>query len=215
MNSLATKDVEIPTGSAALKGILQLPANAKALVIFAHGSGSDRHSPRNRLVAELCHEAGYGTLLFDLLTEKEKEDYRTNVFDIGLLTGRLAEAVAWTQQDQRTAGLKLALIGASTGAAAALNVAAELQDGIAAVVSRGGRPDLADQTRVADITAPTSLIIGGDDAEVIELSRPPYSRLPAAKELVLIPGATHVFDEPGTLEQAGAATLRWLKKHLV
>src|ERR1051325_7481507 len=148
-------NVLIPSGNETLEGTLALPSRPRALVIFAHGSGSSGRSPRNARVSAVLQTAGFGTLLFDLLTPKEQEKYRENVYDIGLLTRRLADAVAWAKSDPRTAGLRIALIGSSTGAAAALNVAASMGAAVSAAVSRGGRPDLADPDRLPPVTAPT------------------------------------------------------------
>jgi dienelactone hydrolase len=194
------------------EGALVVPLGAKGLVLFAHGSGSGRLSPRNIYVAGVLRESGVATLLFDLLTEKEDRIYETR-FDIDLLTQRLQLATEWVGQQAATRHLAIGYFGASTGAAAALKAAAALGPMIRAVVSRGGRPDLAldDLPRVL---APTLLIVGGNDDVVIELNRQAYSELRAEKELKIIPGATHLFEEPGTLEQVASAAAHWFQRHL-
>jgi putative phosphoribosyl transferase len=179
-------------------------------VIFAHGSGSSRHSPRNRYVAATLAEAGLGTLLFDLLTPAEEVD-RANVFDIGLLAGRLSQVTAWLRTQGRPE--PIGYFGASTGAAAALRAAAEPGADIAAVVSRGGRPDLAGQC-LAAVTAPTLLIVGGRDAAVLDLNRGALAELRCDKELAIVPGATHLFEEPGTLSAAAALARDWFLRYL-
>ncbi|BAV33078.1 DeoR family transcriptional regulator [Sulfuricaulis limicola] len=204
--------VTIPMDAAVHQGTLAVPAAATGLVLFAHGSGSGRLSPRNNYVARILRENGVATLLFDLLTEAEDRIYE-NRFDIDLLTHRLLLATQWAGQQPATRALALGYFGASTGAAAALRAAAALGPGIGAVVSRGGRPDLAldDLPRVQ---APTLLIVGGNDAAVIELNRAAYRELCGEKELKIIPGATHLFEEPGTLEQVAAAAADWFRRHL-
>ena len=195
-----------------LAGDLGLPAaEAKGIVIFAHGSGSSRLSPRNQFVARELEEAGLATLLFDLLTEAEAED-RTNVFDIPLLAERLGTAIAWTRRDARTRGLPIGLFGASTGAAAALTAAAQARKAVAAVVSRGGRPDLAGAA-LAGVTAPTLLIVGGVDAEVLDLNREAKTHLHCESRLAIVPGATHLFEEPGTLERVVELACDWFLRH--
>jgi dienelactone hydrolase len=181
-------------------------------VLFAHGSGSGRLSPRNNYVAGVLRESGVATLLFDLLTEAEDRIYE-NRFDIDLLTHRLLLATQWAGQQAATRGLALGYFGASTGAAAALRAAAALGPEIGAVVSRGGRPDLA-LDDLARVQAPTLLIVGGNDAAVIELNRAAYRELRGDKELKIIPGATHLFEEPGTLEQVANAAADWFRHHL-
>lgn len=204
--------VGIPMDAAVHQGALAIPAAAKGLVLFAHGSGSGRLSPRNNYVAGVLRENGVGTLLFDLLTEAEDRIY-DNRFDIDLLTHRLLLATQWAGQQAVTRGLKLGYFGASTGAAAALRAAAALGPEIGAVVSRGGRPDLA-LDDLARVQAPTLLIVGGNDAVVIELNRAAYRELCGEKELKIIPGATHLFEEPGTLEQVAEAAADWFRRHL-
>ena len=196
-----------------LAGDLSLPADASSLVVFAHGSGSSRLSPRNRAVAEALNEQGIATLLFDLLTPDEELD-RTNVFDIPLLAERLIDVVAWIDSQPKLAGLSLGLFGASTGPAAALVAAAKLGARAGAVVSRGGRPDLADMA-LGEVMAPTLLIVGGWDAGVIELNEQAYARLRCAKSLEIVPGATLLFPEPGAMEAVIALAARWFKTYLV
>jgi putative phosphoribosyl transferase len=207
-------DVRIPAASALLDGTLELPPQAQGVVVFSHGSGSGRYSPRNRFVAETLRESGVGTLLLDLLTVREDEDYERR-FDIDLLTERLADAVRFLQERPATAKLPIGLFGASTGAASALRVAAMLPDSIRAVVSRGGRPDLAGTAALAGVTAPTLLIVGARDFGVIELNEAARDELTHCdRDLVLVPGATHLFEEPGTLEQVAALASRWFERHL-
>ncbi|MBI3778494.1 MAG: dienelactone hydrolase family protein [Gammaproteobacteria bacterium] len=204
--------VGIPMDAAVHEGVLAVPAGAKGLVLFAHGSGSGRLSPRNNYVAGMLRESGIATLLFDLLTEEEDRIYE-NRFDIELLTQRLLRATEWTRHQTATRDLALGYFGASTGAAAALKAAAALGAAVSAVVSRGGRPDLAldDLPRVS---APTLLIVGGHDNVVIELNRAAYHELQGKKELMIVPGATHLFEEPGTLEQVAAAAAKWFVQHM-
>jgi dienelactone hydrolase len=203
---------EISVGSLALPGDLVVPENAQALVVFAHGSGSSRMSPRNRAVARALNERGMATLLFDLLEPAEERD-RTNVFDIPLLAGRLVEAVHWIDQQPELANVYVGLFGASTGAAAALVAAAELGGRIGAVVSRGGRPDLA-AAALDRVTSPTLLIVGGFDDVVIELNRQAYARLRIERALEIVPGATHLFPEPGALERVIELAGDWFVTHL-
>jgi putative phosphoribosyl transferase len=205
-------DREVVIGRLQLSGHLRVPAAATALVIFAHGSGSSRFSPRNRAVAEALNAQGMGTLLFDLLTPHEEQD-RANVFDIPLLADRLVKVVQWIDRQSELAPLQLGLFGASTGAAAALVAAAKLGSRIGAVVSRGGRPDLAGAA-LGRVTAPTLLIVGGFDAGVIELNEQAYARLIANKSLEIVPGATHLFPEPGAMETVIALAARWFSAHL-
>ena len=210
------RDVQIPVDSAWLDGRLTIPPNPRGLVIFAHGSGSSRHSPRNQYVASILHEAGLATLLFDLLTEAEEEiDARTAHlrFDIPLLASRLVAATDWAHQDRDTRSLDLGYFGASTGAAAALVAAAELPDVVHAVVSRGGRPDLAEAS-LGDVQAPTLLLVGGLDGEVLTLNRETLYFLGCEKLLEIVPEATHLFEEPGTLDQAATSAAKWLTSHL-
>lgn len=196
-----------------LTGDLCVPPDASALVVFAHGSGSSRLSPRNRAVAEALNEQGVATLLFDLLTPDEELD-RANVFDIPLLAERLIDVVGWIGGQPKLANLPLGLFGASTGAAAALVAAAKLGTRIGAVVSRGGRPDLAGMA-LDKVAAPTLLIVGGWDAGVIELNEQAYARLRCPKSLEIVPDATHLFPEPGAMEAVIALAARWFKTHLV
>src|SRR5437763_1249242 len=199
-------------GVVRLAGYLTVPENAPGIVVFAHGSGSSRHSPRNRYVAGVLNEAGLGTLLFDLLTPEEEAD-RANVFDIGLLAGRLAEVTGWPRAQPRAAHAPIGSFGASTGAAAALWAAAEPGSGIAAVVSRGGRPDLA-RPRLAAVTAPTLLIVGGRDEVVLDLNQRAQAELRCENGLAVVPGATHLFEEPGTLAAAAGLARDWFISHL-
>jgi putative phosphoribosyl transferase len=194
-----------------LAGIVRLPAEAGGLVVFAHGSGSSRHSPRNNAVAEAFAGAGIATLLFDLLTPAEEGD-RRNVFDIPLLADRLLDAVDWIDGDSGLAKLPLGLFGASTGAAAALVAAARLGDRVRAIVSRGGRPDLADDA-LERVRAPTLLIVGGADYDVIELNQQAAARLAGPKKLEIVPGATHLFPEPGALDAVIAYAVGWFLDH--
>ncbi|MEN3295352.1 MAG: hypothetical protein V7642_4605 [Burkholderiales bacterium] len=206
--------VRIATDSVQVEGMLELPADAAGVVLFAHGSGSSRLSPRNNYVASVLRGAKIGTLLMDLLTPQEDQDYRTR-FDISLLTHRLLDAVNWLRQYEPTHSLPIGLFGASTGAAAALQVAAIAGSGIKAVVSRGGRPDLAGKEMLEKVTAPTLLIVGGLDDVVIELNRAAYDALKCEKQLVIVPGATHLFEEPGTLEAVAHLARDWFAKHLI
>jgi putative phosphoribosyl transferase len=206
------EDVCVSLGTVELPGQLTVPQGATGVVIFAHGSGSSRHSPRNRLVARRLNRAGLATMLFDLLTAAEG-GYRVNVFDIELLAGRLAGATAWLREQPGFAGLPVGWFGASTGAAAALWAAAEPGTDIAAVVSRGGRPDLAGN-RLAMVRAPTLLIVGGLDALVLEMNRQALDRLRCEAHLAVVPDATHLFEEPGTLEAAADAARVWFLAHL-
>jgi putative phosphoribosyl transferase len=207
------KQVKIPADSMKLEGILTVPKDALALVIFAHGSGSSRLSPRNRLVARVLQKAGIGTLLFDLLTTQEDDVYE-NRFDIPLLTRRLKAATLWVKGQPETAKLKLGYFGASTGTAVALVAVADFGREIKAVVSRGGRPDLAGNA-LGKVIAPTLLIVGGEDYVVIELNKTAFDMIRAEKQLKIIPGATHLFEEPGTLEEAARLAADWFKKYLI
>ena len=205
-------EVLIPAGKVSLPGTATLPDGATGIVAFAHGSGSSRHSPRNRYVAEVLHEHNIATLLFDLLTPQEDQTYETR-FDIGLLTERLLAALDWLEENQETQGMKIGCFGASTGAAAALQAAAK-HLGIAAVVSRGGRPDLAGPQALPLVRAPTLLIVGGWDDVVIDLNRQAYDLLRCEKKLEIVPGATHLFEEPGTLELAAEHAAKWFETRL-
>ena len=204
--------VRIPAGGVALDGDLVLPATAPGIVVFAHGSGSSRHSPRNTFVARQLQTAGLGTLLFDLLTRQEDATYETR-FDIALLTRRLEAATRWLRQHARTRTLKIGYFGASTGAAAALSAAATFGKQIGAVVSRGGRPDLA-MSALGQVASPTLLLVGGEDHEVIVLNQQAYAALRPEKQLVIVPGATHLFEEPGTLEEVARVAAQWFTQHL-
>ena len=206
------RDVTLPAGGRRLGGRLTVPGGATGLVVFAHGSGSSRHSPRNRFVAEFLNRAGLATLLFDLLTEDEAPD-RSKVFDVGLLGTRLAAVTDALADGPEVRGLPLGLFGASTGAAAALWAAGQPGARAAAVVSRGGRPDLAGSW-LGRVSAPTLLIVGGRDEVVIDLNRRARERLPGVSELVLVPHATHLFDEPGTLEAAAGLARDWFLRYL-
>jgi dienelactone hydrolase len=205
--------VEIAAGGARLEGELVVPVEARGVVLFAHGSGSSRRSPRNRRVARDLVSAGIGTLLFDLLTAEEDRDYATR-FDIPLLASRLVAATAWLAHEARVGRLPVGYFGASTGAAAALIAAAEFGSRIGAVVSRGGRPDLAGVEALGRVDAPTLLIVGGEDHEVIALNRKAYACLRCAKQLQIVPGATHLFEEPGALEQVAALAATWFRRWL-
>lgn len=199
---------EVRIGAEQLAGLLGMPeGDAAGLVIFAHGSGSGRLSPRNQHVAEGLREGGLATLLLDLLTPEEEQD-RANVFDIALLAGRLRSATRWAREQGALARLPLGYFGASTGAGAALVAAAQEGDRVAAVVSRGGRPDLAGDA-LGRVRAATLLIVGGDDPVVIDLNRQALDRLPEPKSLVIVPGATHLFEEPGTLDQVVSLARGW------
>ncbi len=205
--------VRIPAGAVELAGELVLPPSASGVVLFAHGSGSSRFSPRNTFVAEVLQQQGIGTLLFDLLTRTEDQDYAMR-FDIDLLTRRLLAATAWLQAESKTKALHMGYFGASTGAAAALQAAAERGSAIAAVVSRGGRPDLAGEIALSQVTAPTLLIVGGEDYGVIELNEQAYVLMKCEKKLTLVRGATHLFEEPDTLEQVAQYATNWFLKYL-
>jgi dienelactone hydrolase len=216
-NTLPEREVRIPSGTARLSGDLVLPADALGIVLFAHGSGSGRHSARNRQVARSLQQAGIATLLFDLLTvEEEQVDLRTREhrFDIALLTQRMQDATAWVAAQPELKRMPIGYFGASTGSAAALIAAARLGDRIAAVVSRGGRPDLAGPAALDAVKAPTLLIVGGADHGVIELNEEAYRRLRCPKRLDVIPGATHLFEERGTLEQVERVAAGWFTQHM-
>ena len=214
---LEAREVRIPAGQAALAGTLALPAEATGIVLFAHGSGSSRHSPRNIYVAKELGRAGIATLLFDLLTRSEEEVDRHTAehrFDIDLLAERLAQGTRWisTQEDLRD--LRVGYFGASTGSAAALVAASTLDRRIDAIVSRGGRPDLAGSAVLARITAPTLFIVGGNDEVVLELNGRAYQQLSCKKHLSIVPGASHLFEEPGTLEAVAHLASNWFAEHL-
>jgi dienelactone hydrolase len=205
------ESVQITTGGVELAGTLTLPAQPRGVVLFAHGSDSSRLSPRNQYVANVLVQANFGTLLFDLLTEREARA-RSNVFDIPLLAERLREATRWVASNPASANMQIGYFGASTGAAAALAAAAE-EPSIRAVVSRGGRPDLAGDL-LSRVRAPTLLIVGGNDAPVLDLNRAALARLDGIKQLVVVPGATHLFEEPGTLEAVARLAADWFARHL-
>jgi putative phosphoribosyl transferase len=205
--------VRIAADSVQMEGMLEIPADPLGAVLFAHGSGSSRLSPRNNYVAAVLREARLATLLLDLLTPQEDRVYQTR-FDISLLTKRLHVAARWLQQHSATQSLPTGLFGASTGAAAALQVAAIAGPGIAAVVSRGGRPDLAGRDALEKVSAPTLLIVGGLDGVVIELNEAAYAILQCEKRLVIVPGATHLFEEPGTLETVARLAKEWFITHM-
>jgi putative phosphoribosyl transferase len=208
--------VRIPVSGATLEGNMALPEGALGIVLFAHGSGSSRHSPRNRFVAEQLHAASIGTLLMDLLTtEEEAVDMRTAHlrFDIGLLADRLVGATEWLARDARTRTLSVGYFGASTGGGAALVAAAARPGTVKAVVSRGGRPDLAGAA-LPDVQAPTLLIVGGRDHPVIEMNRDAMAQMRGEVRLEIVPGATHLFEERGTLEEVARLAREWFAEHL-
>ena len=215
MQTEANKEilVHIPVDGVTLEGALAVPANATGLVLFVHGSGSSRFSPRNNFVARELRNAGLGTLLIDLLTRVEDQDYERR-FDIPLLTQRVVRVTAWLRAQQETKQLTLGYFGASTGAAAALQAAAEAGNKVSTVVSRGGRPDLAGAKALGQVRCPALLIVGGHDDVVIELNQQAYALLTCEKELSIVPGATHLFEEPGTLEQVAALASAWFVRHL-
>jgi len=204
--------VEVKAGAVRLKGILGLPASMAGVVLFAHGSGSGRLSPRNTFVAHMLQDGGLATLLLDLLEEREADD-RRKVFDIDLLADRLLAATEWLAQEPLTRGSLVGYFGASTGAGAALQAAARAPASVAAVVSRGGRPDLA-APYLPQVKAPTLLIVGGHDASVIQMNEEALALLSCPKELVIVPGATHLFDEPGTLEEVAVLARRWFLRYV-
>lgn len=215
-NVVPQQNVKVHAGEVTLEGFLEIPPDSTGIVLFAHGSGSSRHSVRNQQVAETLREGNLGTLLIDLLTtEEEREDIRTHKFrfDIALLTARLVGAMEWLRQEEQTRHHGIGLIGSSTGAAAALRAASERPKLVRAVVSRGGRPDLAGEA-LSRVQAPTLLIVGGDDTEVLALNREALEALSCKKRLEIIPGATHLFEEPGTLEQAAKAARTWMVQNL-
>ena len=213
MNLSHDELVLIPVDDVHMEAMLSLPHSARGLVLFVHGSGSSRHCPRNNYVARLLHEQRIGTLLLDLLTLAEDLDYQTR-FDIDLLTHRLLVATRWVKLQGSTRHLPIGYFGASTGSAAALQAAAALGQDIQAVVSRGGRPDLAGHHDLAKVTAPTLLLLGGQDEEVQALNHDAYARLAGTKELIVVPGATHLFEEPGTLEEVATQAGAWFSRYL-
>ena len=211
------REVQVAAGPVTLEGNLNLPQDARGVVLFAHGSGSSRHSPRNRRVARQLNEARLATLLVDLLTaEEESVDLRTahHRFDIGLLSERLVGAIDWLLESDETRGLRIGCFGASTGAAAALVAAAERPSLVSAVVSRGGRPDLAGPS-LGLVRAPTLLIVGGNDPLVIELNQATLEQLRCEKKLVIIPGATHLFEEPGALDEVARLARDWFERYFM
>ena len=203
--------VQIPVNGIKLEGSLTIPSQTRGIVLFAHGSGSSRHSPRNNFVAQTL-QGGISTLLMDLLTRQEDTLYEAR-FDIDLLTWRLERATQWLMEQPRSRSLDVGYFGASTGAAAALNAAATFGTAIGAVVSRGGRPDLA-MSALPQVQSPTLLIVGGLDDVVIDLNRQAYEQLKTEKHLAVVPGATHLFEEPGTLQEVARLAAQWFKRHL-
>ena len=214
--NLTQRDIEIPVDKGTIRGTLTVPQKVRGIIIFAHGSGSSRFSPRNQFVAKSLQQRDFATLLLDLLTDKEEEQdvwTREHRFDIPLLTNRLTAATKWCMKDKSTATLAIGYFGASTGAAAALCAAAELGDCLKAVVSRGGRPDLAIE-KLAKVVTPTLLIVGGNDFAVIDMNRKAAEFLNVKKEILIVPGATHLFEEPGTLEKVAKAAGDWFTTYL-
>lgn len=207
------EQVEIQIDGIELPGTLHIPDGAHGVVLFAHGSGSSRLSPRNNFVAGVVQQRGIATLLFDLLTPREDQNF-TRRFDIPLLTERLVGATQWLQRREETQALAIGYFGASTGSAAALNAAARLAGTVRAVVSRGGRPDLAYRA-LPEVQAPTLFIVGGDDGEVLDLNREAMKRLRAPHQLAVVPGATHLFEEPGTLEEVARLATDWFARYLM
>jgi len=205
-------EVHIPVNNISIEGNLVVPEQARGVVLFSHGSGSGRFSPRNQLVASVLNQAKIATLLLDLLTQEEDQIYE-NRFNIDLLTQRLLSAIDWLRKEKATVGLKIGLFGASTGAASALSAAAKLGKEISAVVSRGGRPDLA-YAVLDKVVSPTLLIVGGNDFGVIELNQDSYKKILSEKKLAIVPGATHLFEEPGALEEVAQLAKDWFKKYL-
>jgi len=214
MNASAKSElVKIGCGSAHMEGMLEIPADPVGIVLFAHGSGSSRLSPRNNHVAQTLRDARLATLLIDLLTPQEGQEYQTR-FDIALLSQRLHAAANWLQQHAETRVLSLGLFGASTGAAAALQLAAMPACAVKVLVSRGGRPDLAGRAALEKVSAPTLLLVGGLDDVVIGLNQAAFAILRCEKQLVIVPGATHLFEEPGKLEKVAALARDWFLQHL-
>lgn len=209
--SIPEELVRIPAGEAVIEGSLRVPNRSNGVVLFAHGSGSSRHSPRNNYVANILNTNGLATLLMDLLTPQEDRNYATR-FDIELLTERLVTATAWVKQSSKTAGLPIGYFGASTGAASALKAAVK-EPSAAAVVSRGGRPDLA-ASDLSKVASPVLLLVGGEDHGVIELNQEALAKLRCTKEIIIVSAATHLFEEPGTLEQVAKHAAEWFIKYL-
>lgn len=212
MSFLRDDEIVVQAAGASVAGRLTVPRQPRAIVVFAHGSGSSRHSPRNRYVARVLQSAGLATLLFDLLTDAEERD-RSNVFDIGLLAARLVDVTIWLRSARDAAGLQVGYFGASTGAGAALRAAADPRVDVFAVVSRGGRPDLAGEF-LAAVDAPTLLIVGSRDDVVLDLNRQAAAAMTAECRVAVVDGATHLFEEPGTLEQVAALAREWFLDHL-
>jgi putative phosphoribosyl transferase len=216
LSDKANRDVKIPSGKSIINGNLEIPEGSEGIVVFAHGSGSSRFSPRNNYVAKLMNKSSLATLLIDLLTSEEEAadiysgKYR---FDVDLLAERLIDSTAWLEQNSSTKRLKVGYFGSSTGAAAALIADAKQPAGIKAIVSRGGRPDLAKENLV-NVMAPTLLIVGGNDLEVLELNRQALQIIKVTKELKIVPGATHLFEEPGKLDEVANLAITWFVKYL-
>lgn len=221
MNQVAdhvNREVRIPAAEASLTGDLTVPAGAKGIVLFAHGSGSSRQSPRNVWVATRLHRAGIASLLFDLLTTAEEArdlHTRQHRFDIPLLAARLVEATHWAAAQSELRALPVGYFGASTGSAAALVATAQMGSRVTAVVSRGGRPDLAGERALADVGAATLLIVGSNDDDVLGFNQRAYAHMTCAKRLAVVPGASHLFEEPGTLEQVAALASEWFVEYLI
>lgn len=212
----AVEEVKVSAGPVTLEGMLGLPEGAQGIVVFAHGSGSSRFSPRNQFVAQALREAGLGTLLFDLLTEEEEQADLITMhlrFNIALLSERVIGATDWLTGYSKTRGLAIGYFGASTGTAAALVAAAERPNAVAAIVSRGGRPDLAGRS-LSKVKAPTLFIVGGNDFPVIDMNQDALEELKAEKKLVIVPGATHLFEEPGALEEVSRLAAGWFVRYL-
>jgi putative phosphoribosyl transferase len=217
MGTAREHEAQIPSGEAVLEGELNVPVGAQGVVLFAHGSGSSRHSPRNQYVAQVIRENNVGTLLFDLLTrEEEAVDLRTRHlrFDINLLARRLVDATNWIEREADLWHLRVGYFGSSTGGGAALVAAAELNDAVGAVVSRGGRPDLAGAEALKRVKSPTLLIVGGFDVPVIKMNEEAYAWLRCEKELKIVPNASHLFEEPGKLEDVARLAAAWFRRYL-
>jgi len=206
-------NISIAIKNGSLEGILHFPNNPIGLIIFAHGSGSNCRSVRNQYIAQILHQAHFATLLFDLLTFQEDKTY-ANRFDIDLISQRLVDATTWIRQNKQVQGLSIGYFGASTGSAAALRAAAKLGEQIGAVVSRGGRPDLVHKDVLAKVKSPTLVIVGGDDYGVIELNEKAYKEIGGKKKMVIVPGATHLFEEEGTMEKVGEEAVAWFTEYL-
>lgn len=209
------KTIDIPVDEITVTGDFYVPQLPKGIIVFAHGSGSSRHSPRNKLVARILHEAGFATLLFDLLTVQEDQDPNAR-FDITLLTDRLIKVTDWLKSEEEWADLVVGYFGASTGAAATLRAAATLgHEIVRAVVSRGGRPDMAGRSFLGQVKTPTLLIVGGLDQEVIKMNEEAFAMLPGEKQIQIISGASHLFEEPGKLEEVAILAAEWFDRHVV